>query len=325
MCTNDDEAEALDLMEIRLDVAERFDGWRLDHFVQARIPRLSRTRIQRMIRAQLGLGGESLRPAGRVRAGQCLVLLRPAPDEPEVPRHFALLYDDAQLLAIAKPAGLPVHATARYHRNTLTALLRDIYGAQAAPRLVHRIDRETSGVLLLARDLRVEVALKAALARRTVRKRYLAIVSGDPGPEGLITAPMGPDPESGIRIKMGVRPDGVEARTAFRRIETRGTFSLVEATPQTGRQHQIRVHLAHHGTPIVGDKLYNGDPSTMLEFLETGWTESLEQRLLLPRHALHAASIRFLHPGTGEQLEIEAPLPSDLADFWRHGGSRAVD
>lgn len=309
--------EELDLIEIRLDVAERFDGWRVDRFVQARIPRLSRTRIQRMLRAQERLGGEALRPAGRVRAGQRLVLLRPAPDEPDVPRHFEVLYEDDYLIAIDKPAGLPVHATARYHRNTLTALLRERYPAGEVPRLVHRIDRETSGVLLLARQRHVESALKTALAARTVHKAYLAITWGDPGPSGVIDTPIGADPESGIRIKMRARPDGQPSRTRFRRLASKGEYALVEACPETGRQHQIRVHLSALGTPIVGDKLYGPDPSYMLEYLETGWTDDLEQRLELPRHALHAARICFEHPTRQSPLTVECPLPPDLDAFWR--------
>ncbi|MBW2731707.1 MAG: RluA family pseudouridine synthase [Deltaproteobacteria bacterium] len=309
--------EELDLIEIQLDVAERFHGWRIDRFVQARIPRLSRTRIQQMLRAQEQLGGEVLRPAMRVRAGQRLILLRPAPDEPDVPRHFEVLYEDEFLIAIDKPAGLPVHATARYHRNTLTAVLRERYAAEEqVPRLVHRIDRETSGVLLLARRRDVESALKQALAARSVHKAYLAITWGDPGPSGMIDAPIGPDPESGIRVKMRARADGLPSRTRYRRLAVKGGYALVEAYPETGRQHQIRVHLASLGTPIVGDKLYGPDPSCMLEHLETGWTEALAARLELPRHALHAARICFEHPVHRKSMTVESPFPGDLDSFW---------
>ena len=312
----DDAVEQIDLIQIRFTVAERFDGWRLDHYIQERIPRLSRTRIQKMVRAQAHLGGESLRPAQRVRGGQELVLLRPAPDEPDVPRDFEVLLDDGDLLAIDKPAGLPVHATARFHRNTLTALLRERYPGQRVPTLCHRLDRETSGLMLLAHSRELEVALKKDFFSRRVRKRYLAIVCGELADEGVIDEPIGPDPASGIRIKQRVRDDGQPAQTRFWTLERRGRYALVETAPLTGRQHQIRVHLAARGAPIVGDKLYGDDPTLMLEYLETGWTDGLARRLLLPRQALHAASVSFVHPVTQRQMTLECHLASDLQSFW---------
>lgn len=305
---------------IHFEVGPHHHGWRLDRFIKARVPRLSRTRIQKMIRAQRELAGVELRPSERVRHGQRLTLIRPAPVEPDVPRRYDVLFDDEHLLAICKPAGLPVHATARFHRNTLTALLREQHAPGEEPRLVHRIDKETSGVMLLARERQTEVALKRALARREVRKRYLAIVHGDPGERGAIDLSIGPDTASGIRIKQGVDAAGLPALTRWRRIDKRADYALVEAAPHTGRQHQIRVHLAAIGHPIVGDKLYGPDPSLMLEYLETGWTERLAARLTLPRQALHASSIEFGHPHTGSSMRVDCPLTEDLQRFWDDAG-----
>lgn len=309
--------EAPELIEVCLTVAPQYHGWRLDRFIKARIPRLSRNRIQHMIRAQKALSGAALRPAARVQAGREIRLLRPAPTEPDVPRSFDVLYDDGRLLAIDKPAGLPVHATARFHKNTLTALLRERY-AESAPRLAHRLDRETSGLMLLGRDHEVEVALKALFRERRIRKRYLAIVHGrGPGPrEGVIDLPLGADIASGIRVKMGVAADGYPSRTRYRVLESRGEFSLVEASPETGRQHQIRAHLSAVGAPVVGDKLYGPDPALFLEFIETGWTERLGRQLILPRQALHAADAIFPHPASGEAMHLACPLPPDLESFW---------
>ena len=306
-----------ELVEVRLTVAPQYHGWRLDRFIKARIPRLSRNRIQQMIRAQQALQGVRLRPASRVRSEGQITLLRPAPDEPDVPRSFRVLRDDGRLLAVDKPAGLPVHATARFHRNTLTALLRERYGA-APPTLAHRLDRETSGLMLLAWDRQVDVALKAMFRVGRVHKRYLAMVHG-PGPvpaEGCIDLPLGPDTATGIRVRMAVTRDGYRSRTRYRVLETRGDFSLVEAFPETGRQHQIRAHLSAVGAPVVGDKLYGPDPGLFLEFLETGWTEGLARRLLLPRQALHASDARFPHPVTGETIHLHCPLPGELGHFW---------
>lgn len=313
--------EEENLIQIRLLVPQRYDRWRLDHFIQARIPRLSRNRIQQMIRAQKELGGESLRPSMRVSGGQELVLLRPAPDEPETPRYFDIVYEDEHILAIDKPAGLPVHASARFHRNTLTAVLRERFKNGRVPTLAHRIDRETSGLMILSYTDEAEVILKQAFEKRLVHKRYLAIVHGFPGANGIIDSPIGSDLDSEIRIKMAVVPDGQPALTEFTCIEKRGDFSLVEVFPKTGRQHQIRVHLASIGTPVVGDKLYGADPTCLLEYLETGWTPSLKEKLLHRRHALHASDAYFSHPYDGRQMHMNCPLPKDLKEFWDGTGA----
>ena len=306
-----------ELIEVRLTVQPQYHGWRLDRFIKARIPRLSRSRIQQMIRAQEQLQGRRLRPAARVQGGEEVCLLRPVPDEPDVPRDFRPLYDDGLLLAIDKPAGLPVHATARFHKNTLTAVLRERYGDRGTPILAHRLDRETSGLMLLGLTPRVGAALKGLFRERRVHKRYLAVVHGRPEPaSGVVDLPIGPDEVSGIRVKMAVVPDGYPSRTRYRVLETRGGFSLLEAFPETGRQHQIRVHLGAVGTPVAGDKLYGPDPGLFLEFLETGWTEALQRRLLLPRQALHAADAFFPHPEGGAPMQLSCPLPSDLRRFW---------
>jgi 23S rRNA pseudouridine1911/1915/1917 synthase len=307
-----------ELIEVRLTVPPQYHGWRLDHFIKARIPRLSRARIQQMVRSQERLAGVRLRPASRVRAHQEIVLLRPAPVEPDVPRRFEVLFHDGDLAAIAKPAGLPVHATARFHKNTLTTLLRERFGlAGPVPQIAHRLDRETSGLMLLGLTSEMGTALKALFRSREVHKRYLAIVHGRPeAAEGVIDLPLGPDVASGIRVKMAVVPGGAVARTRYRVLATRNGFSMVEACPETGRQHQIRAHLSALGTAVVGDKLYGPDPRCFLEFIETGWTESLARRLLLPRHALHAAEACFQHPRTGEPLQLVCPLATDLHRFW---------
>ena len=310
-----------ELIEVRLEVLARHHGWRLDHFIKDRIRRLSRTRIQHMIRSQERLGGARLRPSSRVRQGEELVLLRPAPDEPDVPRSYRVLHDDGQIGAIDKPAGLPVHATARFHRNTLMAMLRESWPAERPPSLAHRLDRETSGIVLLGLTRAASAALKQLFRERLVEKRYLALVHGDPGDEGRIELPLGPDRDSGIRVKMAVDPAaGLPARTRYRTVERRGGVALVLAEPETGRQHQIRAHLAAIGHPLVGDKLYGQGPDGWLEYLETGWTDRLARRLLLPRHALHAHQLSLTHPFTGQKLRLTCELPADLQQFWDRAG-----
>ena len=304
-----------DLVPIRLVVAERFDGWRVDHFVCAQFPRLSRNRVQKMLRLQADLGGARIRAAQRVRRGQVLNLWRPAPDEPDTPQAFEVLHEDDAIVVLNKPAGLPVHPTARFLRNTLTALVAARF-PQDPPRLCHRLDRETSGVLIMARGVDAERAIKAAFFHRRVRKEYLAIVEGDPGDSGVIEAPIGVDRNSPIRIKQAVTRSGLPAVTRYQRVAQRGAFSLLRVRPETGRQHQIRVHLAYIGAPIVGDKLYGPDPQLWLVHLEQGWSDSLAEQLRLRRHALHAARVGLAHPLQREQVSFACPLSADLRAFW---------
>jgi 23S rRNA pseudouridine1911/1915/1917 synthase len=311
-----------ELLEIHFRVHPQHHGWRLDHYIQLRVPRLSRNRIQQMIRSQTELGGAARRPASRVRGGEEIVLRRPAPVEPDVPRTFDVVYRDDDLLAIDKPSGLPIHATARYHKNTLVALLRERYGGSDPPARVpvpaHRLDRETSGLMLLGLTGPAAIALKKAFRERRVHKRYLAIVRGRPDDEAMIDLPLAPDTHSGIRVRMAIAPRGagMPSLTRYRTLERRGDYALVEASPETGRQHQIRVHLAAVGCPVIGDKLYGQEPEVWLEFIETGWTAALAGLLLLPRHALHAAAVSFPHPASGREMALACPLPSDLQAFW---------
>jgi 23S rRNA pseudouridine1911/1915/1917 synthase len=294
-------------------VAPECSGWRLDRYLCHRIPRLSRNRIQRILRHEATLRGRGeLRPAIRVRGGDELLLRRPLPEEPDVPRDFAVVYEDDAVLAIDKPAGLPIHATARYHRNTLTQLLRERYPGRYVV-VAHRLDRETSGLLLCGRSKDAARALKGAFEHRRIAKRYLCVVRGDLAGEGVVDRPLkvsaGP-----VRVRMEVVEDGAPSRTRWVSRERLGRFTVVEAAPETGRQHQIRAHLAAIGHPVVGDKLYP-DPAPFIEFIETGMTDALLERLVLPRHALHAASITFPHPADGRPVTLETPLPDDLAAF----------
>ncbi len=246
------------------------------------------------------------------RKGNRLRFIVPPPIEPDVPRHFGILLEDEYILAVDKPAGLPVHPTARYHLNTLTALLRERYG-ENRPILAHRIDSETSGVLLCAKTKEAERALKIMFADRRIQKQYLAVVRGIPSPQaGKIEASLDLDKNSPIRIKMACCEDGLPSLTEYRVIKTFDDRALVECHPRTGRQHQIRVHLTHLGYPIIGDKIYGPDESLFLDYLEQGLTPEIEQRAGAKRQALHAASISLIHPMTKETLVIESPLPADM-------------
>jgi 23S rRNA pseudouridine1911/1915/1917 synthase len=303
---------------LRLRVPPECEGWRLDHFLRHRIRRLSRAKIRTIIEQQVRLSdGRRPRPALGVRAGETIIVDRPAPIEPEVPRHFDILAEDETFLALDKPAGLPMHTTAKFWKNTLVALLRERFPSEAL-QICHRLDRETSGVLLVARGRVAASFLKRAFAQRLVKKSYLALVHGVPADaEGVIDRPMRLL-DTRTRIMMGVAPDGLPAVTRFRVVRCFAEHALVEASPETGRQHQIRVHLASIGHPIVGDKLYGASEQAFMDYCDAGLTPDLLAAFDgLSRHALHAARLCFPHPHTREPVTIESPLPEDLVEYMR--------
>jgi len=231
-----------------------------------------------------------------------------------VPRTFEVLFEDADILVIDKPAGLPMHTTAKFWRNTLVAVLRERYPAQHTE-ICHRIDRETSGVMLIARTPVAGARLKKAFAERRVRKRYLALVKGQPPDRGVIDQPI-KLLDSPTHLMMGPAADGLPAVTRFEVLSRFAEHALVAAIPETGRQHQIRVHLAGLGHPLVGDKLYGAGERYFMQSCDEGLTEALLARFDgLPRHALHAERLTFPHPTTGEPLTLVSPLPADLQAY----------
>ena len=262
--------------------------------------------------------GTRRRPSDRVRVGEHVVLVRPPFEEPNVPLYFDVLYEDDAVLAVDKPSGLPVHPSATYHKNTLTYLLRERFGPNA-PQIAHRLDRETSGLLLCGCTRAAERDLKLGFENRRVSKRYLAIVRGVmPEDEGRIDFPMDRARE-GLHILMETTPEGegYPSATRFRVIARRDDATLVSLAPESGRQHQLRVHLSAIGFPIIGDKLYGPEGSQpFLDYIETGMTDELRQRLGHDRQALHAYELEFVHPSKGEPMTLTAPLAADLVRLW---------
>ncbi len=309
---------AEDSIILRFPVAPEFAGMRLDLFIQTRIPRLSRTRAQQIVRAcAYSFEGRRRRASDLVRAGETVVLVRPPFEEPDAPRELPVLYEDEAMLALNKPPGLPVHPSASYHRNTVSFILREKYG-EDGPRIAHRLDRETSGLLLCARDLEHERLLKYAFENRHMQKTYVAIVRGEVESDtGVIDMPMA-RARQGLHVLMEARPDGLSAVTEYRVRARAAGYTMLELFPHTGRQHQLRVHLAESGHPIVGDKLYGPErEAAFLEYIETGLTPTLLERLGHPRHALHAHALSFEHPVTGRAFELSAPISADMLALWQ--------
>ncbi len=317
------------LVERRFVVEEPFAGHRLDHYLKRKIPRLSRTRLQEIIRTQLvGPAGRRLKASSSVQVGDELVIRRPARAEPACPRDIGVLYRDEHMLVIDKPAGLPVHASAKFYFNTLTRVLAERFPGEPL-QIAHRLDRETSGVLVVASGREAGSRLKTAFARKQARKTYLAVVRGVPpwsdGEVHEIAVPLGLTQVPGaLDVRMVARADAPPALTWVSVIARRERHALVRCEPVTGRQHQIRAHLAEAGFPIVGDKIYGQDDQLFRDYCAGGLTDELLARLELPRHALHAASIEIAHPATGAPMRFESPLPPDLTELLARGERRSA-
>jgi 23S rRNA pseudouridine1911/1915/1917 synthase len=300
-------------------------GSRVDVFVQSQLRNTSRTRARAIVEnSAYSTDGRRLRPNDRVKAEDRIALWRRPFEEDEPEPTLNILHEDAHLLVVDKPPLVTVHPTARYHKHTL---IKRLEAQRPGERLflVHRLDRETSGILLVARTPQADRAFKRvfedrstlAAAEGSVEKTYLAITWGTPN-EGLVALPLELDPGNSLRVKMRVAAPGTgqPARTTLEVIERRAGYSLVRCHLHTGRQHQIRVHLAALGCPVVGDKLYGPDERLLARAADGLLDSGDVARLELPRHALHAARYRLTHPLTGELLDLESPLPSDLAEFW---------
>ena len=241
--------------------------------------------------------------------------------EPSTPETFTVLFCDEHVLVIDKPAGLPVHPSSRYLHGTVVGRLRQRYGAGfAAP--VHRLDRETSGVLVCARTRGAARQLSQAFERGAIQKEYVAICEGAPTAAQARLCVEAPIAVGGAQVRIGVRIDaalGKPARTdlllerTFRR--DAADFCLWRAWPRTGRRHQVRVHLRAAGFPLVGDKIYGPDEGYYERFCASRLEAADWARLRLPRQALHAAAIFLSHPANGRPMRFCAPWPADLQTF----------
>nr|WP_123769698.1 23S rRNA pseudouridine(1911/1915/1917) synthase RluD [Vulcaniibacterium tengchongense] len=294
-------------------VPERYAGRRFDAVLAELFPDYSRSRLAAWIKSgDARLDGREARPRDPVRGGETVTLnaVQEVRTHSE-PEDIALevLYEDEHVFVIDKPAGLVVHPGAGNPAGTLVnALLHRDPALNTLPRagIVHRLDKDTSGVMVVARTLQAHTALVEQLSARRVHRQYLAVVVGALVSGGTADAPIDRHPRD--RLRMAVRDDGREAVTHFRLRERFRAHTLLECRLETGRTHQIRVHMAHLKHPIVGDPLYGGSLK-----LPRGATEELVAALRgFKRQALHAEVLEFAHPVTGAPVRCSAPMPADL-------------
>jgi len=309
-----------------LRVSPELAGTRLDVFLRLSLRNTSRTRAKRIAQqAAFDVNGRRLRPNQRLQPEQQIVLWRVPVDELDEGLALPELYRDEHILAVHKPPNITVHPTASHYHHTIIKLLEHRFDGQYFS-LIHRLDRDTSGVLILALTPGADRAFKMLLEstlpipegrQAYVRKTYQTITWGIPR-EGIIDLPLERDPTNSLRVKMRVAApgEGLSAQTRVRVIEQADGYALVECELLTGRQHQIRIHLAATGTPVVGDKLYGPDERLHARGADGLLTEAEWELLEMPRQALHAARYELSHALTWAPLDIRAPLPDDMRAFW---------
>ena len=298
---------------------------RLDAFLVRHFSGFSRVKLQRAIASEHVLvDGKKAKSSTRLKCGQLVHFLPPQPEpEGSIPEDIPLdiLIEDEHMVAINKPPAMVVHPAKGHWSGTLTAGLAFHFnqlssvGGPTRPGIVHRLDRDTSGVILVAKTDQAHVALSSQFEKRTVKKEYLAIVSPAPDRDrDVIDRPIGAHPYQ--REKKAIRENHSTSRAAYSQyevLERFAGFGTVLVKPKTGRTHQIRVHLAHIGCAVLCDRLYSGRAKLGLnELSRTKVDQKGEEKLLLDRQALHAWRISFAHPVTGEPMEIEAPLATDI-------------
>jgi 23S rRNA pseudouridine1911/1915/1917 synthase len=283
-------------------------GLRVDQALAKLFPRYSRSRLQAWLaEGRILVGGARPERSARTLGGERVELRLPQADDGAYPgaqrMALAIVHEDRDLIVLDKPAGLVVHPGAgNPDRTLMNGLLAHAPALAQVPRagIVHRLDKDTSGLLVVAKNVEAQASLAAQLAARSVKRTYLAVVHGEPPAQGVVDAPIGRDTRA--RTRMAVTRRGREARTRYRVLERFGAAgrpacALVECRLETGRTHQIRVHLQHIGHPLVGDPAYRRGAKTGLAF---------------PRQALHAAELELVHPRSGKAMRWRAPLPADM-------------
>ena len=305
---------------------------RLDRYLCDRIPWLSRTSLQRLIREDaVTVNGRPPKPSTRLRLGDEVRVVLPPPPEKTLPAEeipLEILYEDDDLLVLNKQDDIIVHPArgnqsgtiinglAWHFRQQGAGQLSEVGAEQARPGVVHRLDRHTTGVMVVAKTETAHWRIGKQFQDRTTRKRYIALVHGNVEPVAdVIDLPLGLHPT--IRHRCAVRWDdtGKESTTLYRVIEQYGDFTLVEVELRTGRTHQIRVHLSHLGWPLAGDDLYGGRHVEVRDVLPADWSAGDRRHVLLGRQGLHATLLGFAHPITHEEVTFTAPLPEDLASM----------
>jgi len=313
-------------------VKPRMVGKRVDAYLASRFPDFSRSVMRKVIDAgALLVNGQAVKASYKVRLDDLICVRLPelsgdAAAAEDIP--LEVVYEDAAMTVVNKPAGMVTHPAKGHWSGTLVNALQFRFDALSTlagenrPGIVHRLDRDTTGLLIVAKDDQAHRLLALQFERRTIHKEYLALVSGVPGRDSdYIERPVGPHPTNREKMAIRLPEDGGKAATTFYQVVERFRgYALVRCLPETGRTHQIRVHLAHVGHPVLADKAYSGRASLSLANLlgpgaaaAEGAADSSAGEVLIDRQALHAHALELTHPLTGVPLKFRVPLPPDMS------------
>jgi len=313
---------------LEFSVSEEHDGERLDKWLADRYNSLSRTQIRREITAgNVWIDGKQIKPSYRLTVNEQVrcefKLPAPAGPQPEA-MELSVLYEDEALAVIDKPSAMVVHPAKGHWQGTLVSGLANHFdklssvGGSVRPGIVHRLDRDTTGVIVIAKTDDAHRKLALQFEKRSIAKQYVCLCLGRVDRDrDTIDLPIGHHPSN--RVKMAIRDDGgnpKQSSTFYEVVERFRRISYMRVRPKTGRTHQIRVHLAHIGNPVLCDRLYGAMSNVSRSFLISGRDTFPESKrdILLTRQALHAESIEFTHPSSGKRMKVTAPVPADICD-----------
>ncbi len=315
---------------LEFEVKSRIEGKRVDAYLASRFTDYSRQVLQKVIDADgVRVNGRAVKASYRVRPGDLISIHLPelpetTPKPEDLP--IEIVYEDEHLAVVNKPAGMVTHPARGNWRGTLVNALQFHFdrlsslAGENRPGIIHRLDRDTTGLLVVAKDERIHHKLAFQFERRTVQKEYLALVYGVPQRDSdYVEQPIGFHPISREKMAIRTAQDGGKSAVTFYQVEERFRgYALIRCHPRTGRTHQIRIHLNHIGHPIVADKLYSGRDRLTLEGLLIAEKPPIRlaeacESVLIDRQALHAHVLTFVHPATGQELRLTGALPEDFA------------
>jgi 23S rRNA pseudouridine955/2504/2580 synthase/23S rRNA pseudouridine1911/1915/1917 synthase len=307
------ENNSRDIRIIKTVISEEFAGFRIDNWLAYRFTYLSRNGWQKIIKQQqIFVNNKTIRPSKKLQEGD-IVTYHPAHEEPPVDKSFSIIYEDDDIFLVNKSGNLPCHPAGPFYKHTLWYLLYDHYENF---HIIHRLDRETSGIILFAKHKKAAATLSQALANNEFKKTYHTLVYGvfpnSIHARGFLHKDITSEVNKKRAFSENEQTDSEYAETFFRCISSNDNYSLVEAQPKTGRLHQIRATLCSLGYPLLGDKLYGPDDTIFIRFVTKSLREDDYTKLIFKRQALHALRLEFPHPTTKERVSFEAAYPDDI-------------